>query len=368
MKTKYLLPVLLVLLVALSYMGNYRASERELCERANLLFLQEHAGWGDSLMRIMKIPTWGRYDSEAYRKKKKHTLLSLQDTIVISTRFYHPEYTKYLRDVYTCIQLLETMWGEKDGYELSIVDSLFQCALVREGIEAEVVMALGIRDLGKIFPTEDSMCVDVPIEYCEVSRELADGVPLDTVNIGICNQGELSAAIRLQPSVVRAHMSLFGWNQVFAIVVFLFVGMLVYLFEKIRSVVRSMVIIGNTAIDLERGVVCLWDGECRSINTNQLVLLKMLIAATPAYKLRKEEICQTLWGRNAKDGQALYNTTVSSLRKLFVADDESLELKTLSKEGIELIVSPSLLKKRQMLHFFIQFSLSKRKTKRYRNS
>ncbi len=352
MKTKYLLPVLLVLLVALSYVGNYRASERELCERANLLFLQEHAGWGDSLMRILKIPTSGTYNSEAYRKKKKHTLLSLQDTIVISTRFYHPEYTKYRRDVYTCFQLLDTMWGEKDGYELAIVDSLFQCALVREGIEAEVAVALGVRDLGKIFPSEDSMCVDVPIEHREVSRELADGVPLETVNIGICNQGELSAFIRFQPAVVRAHMSLFDWYQVIAIVAALVVGWLAYVFEKYRSVVGRMVIIGNTAIDFEREMVCLWSGECRPIASNQLALLKMLVATAPDYRLGKEEICQTLWGRDAKDGQALYNTTVSGLRKLFVADDESLELKTLSKEGIALMIDASLLKRRRGVLFF----------------
>lgn len=352
MKTKYLLPVLLVLLVALSYVGNYRASERELCERVNLLFLQEHAGWGDSLMHIMKISNSGKYNSEEYRKKKKFTFLSMEDTIVISTRFWHPEYSQYRRDAHTVFLLLVTIYDGKSRYNLSIIDSHFQCALVREGIEAEVAIALGVRDLGKIFPTEDSMCVDVPIEYREVSRELADGVPLDTVNIGICNQGELSAVIRLQPAVVRAHMSLFGWNQVIAIVAALVIGWLAYVFEKYRSVVGRMVIVGNTAIDFEREMVCLWSGECRPIASNQLALLKMLVATAPDYRLGKEEICQTLWGRDAKDGQALYNTTVSGLRKLFVADDESLELKTLSKEGIALMIDVSLLKRRRGVHFF----------------
>ena len=137
MKTKYLLPVLLVLLVALSYVGNYRASERELCERANLLFLQESAGWGDSLMHIRNIPISGKYNSEEYRKKKKFVFLSMEDTIVISTRFWHPEYSQYQRDTHTAFHLLGTIYDGKGRYDLSIVDSLFQRALVREGIEAE---------------------------------------------------------------------------------------------------------------------------------------------------------------------------------------------------------------------------------------
>ena len=58
----------------------------------------------------------------------------------------------------------------------------------------------------------------------------------------------------------------------------------------------------------------------------------MLLATDSEYRLSKEDICQTLWKRDTKDGQALYNTTVSGLRKLFIADDESIELKTLPKE------------------------------------
>lgn len=348
MKTKYLLPVLLVLLVALSYVGNYRASERELCERANLLFLQESAGWGDSLMHIRNIPISGKYNSEEYRKKKKFVFLSMEDTIVISTRFWHPEYSQYQRDTHTAFHLLGTIYDGKGRYDLSIVDSLFQRALVREGIEAEVAIALGVRDLGKIFPSEDSMCVDAPIEYCEVSRELTGGVPLDTVNIGICNQGELSACISIAPAVVLEHMNLFGWWQVLAVVGWL----LVIGWKRFRSLANHLIILGNTCIDLECGETWLWNGECRAIPGNQLALLKMLAEAAPHYRLEKEDICRTLWGRDAKDGQALYNTTVSGLRKLFVADDEALELKTYAKEGVELVIHQSFLKKGRAWHFY----------------
>lgn len=78
----------------------------------------------------------------------------------------------------------------------------------------------------------------------------------------------------------------------------------------------------------------------------------MLAEAAPHYRLEKEDICQTLWGRDTKDGQALYNTTVSGLRKLFVADDEALELKTYAKEGVELIIHQSFLKKGRAWHFY----------------
>ncbi len=352
MKTKYLLSVLLVLLVALSYMGNYRASEKELYERANLLFLQESAGWGDSLMHIRKIPISGKYNSEEYRKKKKHTVLMLEDTIVISTRFWHPKYSQYQRDTRTAFHLLGTIYDRKDRYDLSIVDTLFQRALVRKGIEAEVAIALGVRDLGKIFPSEDSMCVDAPIEYREVSRELTGCVPLDTVNIGICNQGELSACISISPAVVLEHMNLFGWWQMLAMVLALAGWLLVIGWKRFRSLANHLIMLGNTCIDLDRGKAWLWNGECRAIPGNQLALLKMLAKTAPLYRLKKEDICRTLWGRDAKDGQALYNTTVSGLRKLFVADDEALELKTYAKEGVELVVNQSSLKKGRAWHFY----------------
>ena len=105
-------------------------------------------------------------------------------------------------------------------------------------------------------------------------------------------------------------------------------------------------------------MVYLWSGERRTASGNQLALLNMLQGTAPTYKLSKDTICQSLWGRDAKDGQALYNTTVSGLRKLFVAEDEALELKTLSREGIELLIDKSHLKKARRFHYFIVVALS----------
>jgi len=135
--------------------------------------------------------------------------------------------------------------------------------------ESDVAIALGVRDLGKIFPSEDSMFVDAPIEYREVSRELTGGVPLDMVNIGICNQGELSACISIAPVVVLEHMNFFGWWQVLAVVGWL----LVIGWKRFRSLANHLIMWGNISIDLERGEVWLWNGECRAIPGNQLKAL-----------------------------------------------------------------------------------------------
>lgn len=95
---------------------------------------------------------------------------------------------------------------------------------------------------------------------------------------------------------------------------------------------KNVVLVGNSCIDVVNHKVYLWSGEHRHIAKVKMALLKMLLTA-PNYKLTKEEISRTIWGRSAKDAQNLIHTAITDLRNNFITEDSSLELKTLSKEG-----------------------------------
>ena len=356
-KVKYLLPLLIVLFVALSYVGDFRESKQTLYQQVNETFVQECRGWANTMLDIMQIPVWGRYDKEKYQKKKKHTLLSATDTIVISTRFYHPpHYNEYSLDCLTFTLILLRMEEKEKGYNLHIADSIFQASLADKGISAEVATVLEARDLGTMFPSEDSMNVNAPIVFSSKGKELEKvGFVTDTVGIGTADVGSLCAQVYIPSAEVWKHIDSFGWRQLLALLLAIAMWIVVCGVVVFRSVSRHMTLLGNSCLDLKNESLYLWSGECRAIPTNQLSLIKMLLATAPDYRLSKEDICQTLWKRDTKDGQALYNTTVSGLRKLFIADDESIELKTLPKEGIELVVHTSLLKRVRSWHYFVLF-------------
>ena len=355
-KVKYLLPLLIVLFVALSYVGDFRESKQTLYQQVNETFVQECRGWANTMLDIMQIPVWGRYDKEKYQKKKKHTLLSATDTIVISTRFYHPPHDIFLLDFHTFGMIRGLMDREYSPYDLHIADSIFQTSLADKGIHAEVATILEARDLGTMFPSEDSMNVNAPIIFSSKVKELEKvGFVTDTVGIGTADVGSLCAQVYIPSAEVWKHMDTFGWRQVSALLLAIVMWIVVCSVVVFRSVSRHIILLGNSCLDLKNESLYLWSGECRPIPTNQQSLIKMLLATDSEYRLSKEDICQTLWKRDTKDGQALYNTTVSGLRKLFIADDESIELKTLPKEGIELVVHTSLLKRARSWHYFVLF-------------
>lgn len=127
---------------------------------------------------------------------------------------------------------------------------------------------------------------------------------------------------------------------------------------------KDIKILGNTCIDLNKNVVYLYNGECKQVIGNKIILLQMLIDSAPTYKLLKEDVCRKIWNRDSKDGQALYNVAMSELRNLFINADPSLKLKSIPKEGMQLLVNTSLVKKMIRWHFigiFIKVALSKTK-------
>jgi len=80
-------------------------------------------------------------------------------------------------------------------------------------------------------------------------------------------------------------------------------------------------------------------------------VLKVFVDSAPEYRLLKEDICRRIWNRDSKDAQALYNVAMSELRNYLIAEDDSLELKTLTNEGVVLIVDIKRKRKFPLLHF-----------------
>ena len=86
---RFWFPLLIIVVMVGSYSANFRNSENDLYKNINEKFQDEESSWSVVVAKIKKIPNWGNYNLQNYLRKKKTTLLSGEDTIEISTSFYH---------------------------------------------------------------------------------------------------------------------------------------------------------------------------------------------------------------------------------------------------------------------------------------
>ena len=342
-------PLFVIVVIISSYYYNFINCERNLYHVVNENFKHDALLWGETLTRVKGIPYWGRYDSREYENKKTTTLLSVEDTIVISSCFYHPkEYVEYQR------KNRETFLLFEDDYDIWIVDSLFEVMLTRLNLVVESSVELKVRDLSEMFPTADSMYADAPFVKTFSSGSV-EGFTTNPVGVGICDHALICGHVKIPFVEIVSNMDLFGFPQIVAIglllVVFIMSHYGAVFFPHYLKYRKDVVFIGNTCIDLNQKELYLWSGECRHITDTRMALLQMLVESAPAYKLSKEEVCLKIWKRNAKDGQALYNVVMTDMRTLFITEDPSLELKSLPREGMQLLVNDSLVKRGRWLHF-----------------
>ena len=348
----YIYILLAVMLLGASYQLNYRDSKAEVYERINERFREEVPHWGNTICDIQKIPYSRRYDSKSYARKTKTTIIyekelsKVWDTIVISARYYLPkEHYEYQKRNLECSLIL------CDDYKPALADSLFNNLLTSLGIEAEAATELHVKELKEMFPTADSMNVNAPIREVLVAKHV-EGFVTDSVGIGICDQGLMVGKVAVSRHTVLAHMHRVSRWQI-ALILLLAAGYAVAAYcLKTVARLRNMKIIGNTCIDLDANVIRYWDGTTQPLTPTKSALLSMLADAAPDYRLLKEDICQAIWQRNAKDGQALYHVAVSELRTYLVAPDDSLTLNTLPREGIQLIIDPKRLHPHRRLHYW----------------
>lgn len=350
-KTRLTVGFLLLIIAAIveTYYRSFTDSKEELYDRIDLVFCGKVSSWGESILRINGIPYRGRYDVHEYANKQTTTLLSAKDTIVISSSFFHPnEYIEYQQKIGETFLLLT------EKYDINIADSLFKDIIAELGIKAESSVELKVRDLHQMFPTADSMYADAPFVKTFSSGSV-EGYTTTPVGIGICNHALLYGHVKIPFSAVLSEMKWFGELQIAAIfglaVLFLLMYYAMQLFPLYRNYRKDVVFIGNTCIDLSHKELYLWSGECRHITDTRMSLLQMLVEAAPAYKLSKEEVCRNIWNLSPKDAQARYNVGMTDMRTLFIAEDPSLELKSLPREGMQLLVNESLVKKGRWHHF-----------------
>lgn len=341
--------LLAIVVVISSYFCSFSICEKNLHEKVDEVFKKEAPFWGESIIRVKGLPYWGKFDLKKYENSKQSTILSADDTIVISSSFYHPTaFVEYQR------KNKETFLLLGDDYDVIILDSLFKNIITELTIIAESSVELKVRDLSEMFPTADSMYADAPFVKTFSSGSVK-GYTTEPVGIGICNHALLYGHVKIPFGVVFSNMEWFGMPQIVAIMLFIFLYFIFsfviprFLFYlKFR---KNVVFLGNTCIDLSRKELYLWSGECRHITDIKFKLVEMIVESAPSYKLSKEEVCRDIWNLDTKDAQARYDMAMKGMRTLFITEDVSLELKSLTGEGVQLLVNDSLIKKGRKFHF-----------------
>ena len=351
-KSKYIFLCFLPLFVVLfggSYYLNYKDSREVVHEEINEIFQKEASHWGEYILAKKGVLYRGSYNSLEYASKKKTTFESETYKVEISSAFHHPDsFNEYQ------ILNIETFLLVDDKYDISITDSLFKEILLYLDVVAESSVELKIRDIREMFPNVDSLNQDAPFVKTIASGSV-EGYTTQPVGVGICDHGMLYGHVKVARSEVLARMSWFCSNQLYALFFILVLSLLGFsigrYLQKLLYYQKHTILIGNTCVDLPSQRLFLWDGECRNITETHSTLLQMLLDAAPEYKLMKEDVCHTLWNRSAKDGQALYNVAMTHLRNLFITEDPSLELKSIPKEGMQLLINASHIHRGRWRHF-----------------
>lgn len=351
MKRKLLsLGLFFVLIMMFSYARNYHECKVKLQYQIDSAFKNRAITWGDTMMEIKGLNHWGRFHSDAYIKKQKTRIISIDDTIEIARKYYYPnEYNEY------CKRNAETILVLSNNFDICIADSMFSDLMKILNIDAKTNVELHVKDLSQMFPSGDTMCIDVPVDEILSAQKIDDGFVVGPVGIGICNHALLYGFVDIPASEIISKMNKLDSIQKIIIFFFILYAFVWYVYRKYSPLFfaykKNVWLVGNTCVDLNKNVVYLWSGDCKPIVGNRVVLIRLLLESAPVYKLVKEDVCQKIWKRNAKDGQALYNVAISEIRTSFVAEDPALELKSTPKEGTELIIDKSKVKKWRWVHF-----------------
>ena len=343
---RYIYIIISIALFALSYIFNYNDRRDELHGTINREFKKEAPTWGDSIMIIHDIYYYSsETESSRFPKNKNLYIEFEQGKVVISPKFYNPDnYATYQKDQIH-LSLLED-----DEYHISTTDSLFNNMVTKLGINADVATAVYAKSLFDMFVSEDSMNVNAPYVRTFRAREV-EGFTSDSVSLGICGQGKIVGTVNIPASEIVKGMELLAkWQFVALALIALLYLVAIYVPKKLRYM-QNVKFIGNTCIDFNTNTVYYWNGGKLSLTDKRAEVLKVFVDSAPDYRLLKEDICRRIWNRDGKDAQALYNVAMSELRSYLIAEDDSLELKTLTNEGVVLIVDTKKVKGNNRLYF-----------------
>lgn len=341
----YIYILLAALLLGASYQLNYRDSKVAVYELINERFREEVPHWANSIMLVRQLHFWSQYNLLEYAKRERTQIIGIDDTITISSRYFHPNVPEEYN-----YKKMETVLLLSGLYEVALTDSLFCSLLSGMGIEGDAATELHVKDLKEMFPTGDSMNVAAPIREVRTARHI-EGFVTDTVGIGICDQGLMVGKVAVSRSTIREGMRWVAWRQVLLLLVMAVLYVVILYVRKAMAYLQGVHLIGNTCIDFNTATLHYWNGDTVTLTATREALLRMLVDAAPEYLLTKEDICRTIWQRDAKDGQALYNVAVSELRSYLIAPDDALTLTTLLKVGIQVTIDPTKLHPCRWWHY-----------------
>ena len=334
-----------IILFVLSYIPNYNISNNQLKETINEIFTSEAEHWGDSIMSICNLPFSRSYSTEELKNKSHTTMITKDDTIIISSKYHNPEnITLYHK------RNIETSLIMSGRFNVNICDSLFNASLKDNGIECTANTALYAKDLKEMFPQKDSLRTAAQFRTILQTKDL-DGFTTDSVPLGIGGHGVIVGFVDIPSTAIIGRMDWFSLPQWLVIILIITLYTFANYIPAKRQYLRNVKFIGNTCIDFNTNTVYYWNGGKLSLTDKRAEVLKVFVDSAPDYRLLKEDICRRIWNRDGKDAQALYNVAMSELRSYLIAEDDSLELKTLTNEGVVLIVDTKKVKGNNRLYF-----------------
>jgi hypothetical protein len=233
------------------------------------------------------------------------------------------------------------------GYNITQVDSLWNCSLQRAGIEAETSIILHSRMLKDLFPAKDSINIDAPVR-ADTSRVVTFGraICTDGVSIGFTHQGEIRGFAVVSPLSIIKRLAL--PYTIIALITLLYlllppVGILTGAVGYRRNYIRF---VGDAVFHLLTNEIIYGNGTCNKLGLNEFAILRMLVQS-PVVSI--EEIKSALWPDSTVKAQGKsFNVAFSSLCNILKEVDDI----TIERGAEEIILTDSTTKGvRRWQHF-----------------
>jgi hypothetical protein len=330
----------------------YSNEKKAVAEIVRLDFLREAPYWIDSIGYINDYYSYSSYkDSEQSKERRKqqrpYIFTTAEYTLYISRKYMNYPFLEEQRRLETSIYLNELKTTGGFGYNITQVDSLWNCSLQRAGIKAETSIMLHSRMLKDLFPAKDSINIDAPVR-ADTSRVVTFGraICTDGVSIGFTHQGEIRGFAVVSPLSIIKRLAL--PYTIIALITLLYlllppVGILTGAVGYRRNYIRF---VGDAVFHLLTNEIIYGNGTCNKLGLNEFAILRMLVQS-PVVSI--EEIKSAIWPDSTVKAQGKsFNVAFSSLCNILKEVDEI----TIERGAEEIILTDSTTKGvRRWQHF-----------------
>lgn len=344
MKKRYylfLLPPMFFVLIALLLYSN---EKKAVAEIVRLDFLREAPHWVDSLTYINDHFHYSAYyDSEKSKERRKQQLpyicVNSEGKIYIERKYLNYPFLEEQCRFNTSIYLDQPEATGNYCYNITQVDSLWNCSLRRAGIEAETSIVLHRRMLRELFPRKDSINIDAPVR-ADTSRVVTFGraICTDCVSIGFTHQGEIRGFAVVSPLSIIKRLVVPYTIIAFITLLYLLlppVGILTGAVGYRRNYIRF---VGDAVFHLLTNEIIYGNGTRNKLGLNEFAILRMLVQS-PVVSI--EEIKSALWPDSTVKAQGKsFNVAFSSLCNILKEVDEI----TIERGAEEIILTDSTTK------------------------